>query len=71
MRMQVAQCSVARPVGPYPPNVVTQGEAGLGGAPGAITGATDRAGNAEAAYVTMRTNANALVDRAFHLVVVC
>jgi hypothetical protein len=51
--------------------VVTQGEAGLGGAPGAITGATDRAGNSEAVFVTMRTNANALADRAFHLVVVC
>jgi hypothetical protein len=51
--------------------VVTQGEAGLGGAPGAIVGATDRAANAEAAYVTIRSEANALVDRAFQLVVVC
>jgi hypothetical protein len=51
--------------------VVTQGEAGLGGAAGGITGATDRAGNAEAAYITMRTHENALVDRAFQLVAVC
>ena len=51
--------------------VVTQGEAGIGGAGGAITGATDRAGNVEAAFVTTRTDANALADRAFQLVVVC
>jgi hypothetical protein len=51
--------------------VVTQGESGTGGAAGAITGATDRSGNAEAAFVTIRTNANALVDRAFQMVVVC
>jgi hypothetical protein len=51
--------------------VATQGEAGLGGAGGAIMGITDRSGNAEAFYVTARTNANALADRAFHLVVVC
>ena len=51
--------------------IVTQGEAAAGGASGAITGATDRSGNAEAFFVTMRTNANALVDRAFHIVVVC
>jgi len=34
-------------------------------------GATDRSVNAEAAFVTARTNANALADRAFQLVVVC
>jgi hypothetical protein len=50
---------------------VTQGEAGVGGAGGAITGATDRSGNAEAAFVTTRTNANALADRAFQMIVVC
>ena len=51
--------------------VVTQGEAGVGGAAGAITGVTDRAGNAEAFFVTVRTNANAAVDRDFQIVVVC
>lgn len=51
--------------------VATQGEAGVGGAGGAIMGATDRSVNAEAAFVTARTNANALADRAFQLVVVC
>jgi hypothetical protein len=51
--------------------VMTQGEASPGGASGAITGATDRSGNAEAVFATVRTNANALVDRAFQLVVVC
>jgi|tagenome__1003787_1003787.scaffolds.fasta_scaffold20604183_1 hypothetical protein len=49
----------------------TQGEAGAGGAGGAIMGATDRAGNPEAAFVTTRSNANALTDHAFQLVVVC
>ena len=49
----------------------TQGEAGVGGAGGAITGVTDRSGNAEAVFATVRTDANALVDRAFQLVVVC
>ena len=34
-------------------------------------GVTDRAGNAEAVFATVRTNANALVDRAFQLLVVC
>jgi hypothetical protein len=51
--------------------VATQGEAGVGGAGGAIMGATDRSGNANAFFVTARTNANALIDRAFHLIVVC
>jgi hypothetical protein len=51
--------------------VMTQGESGVGGAAGGITGVTDRAGNAEAVFATMRTDANALVDRAFQLVVVC
>jgi hypothetical protein len=51
--------------------VLTQGEASPGGAGGAITGATDRSGNAEAVFATVRTDANALVDRAFQLVVVC
>jgi len=49
----------------------TQGEAGVGGAGGAITGVTDRSGNAEAVFATVRTDANALVDRGFQLVVVC
>jgi hypothetical protein len=51
--------------------VMTQGEAGAGSAGGAITGATDRAGNPEAVFATTRTNANVLADRAFQLVVVC
>ena len=49
----------------------TQGEGGVGGAAGAIMGVTDRSGNTEAAFVTVRSNANALVDRAFQLLVVC
>jgi hypothetical protein len=52
-------------------SVMTQGEAGVGGAGGGITGVTDRAGNPEAVFATMRTYANVLVDRAFHLLVVC
>jgi hypothetical protein len=49
----------------------TQGEAGIGGAAGAIMGVTDRAGNSEAVFVTARTDANVLADRAFQLIVVC
>lgn len=49
----------------------TQGEAAVGGAVGAIMGVTDRSGNAEAVFVTVRTDANAPADRAFQLVVVC
>ena len=51
--------------------VTTQGEAGAGGAGGAITGNTDRSGNVEATFTTTRTNANALADRAFQQLVVC
>jgi hypothetical protein len=51
--------------------VITQGEAGVGGAVGAITGVTDRGGNAEAVFATIRTHDNVSVDRAFQLVVVC
>jgi hypothetical protein len=51
--------------------ISTQGEGGVGGAGGGITGVTDRSGNSEAVFATVRTNANALVDRAFQLVVVC
>jgi hypothetical protein len=51
--------------------VTTQGEPGAGGAPGAITGNTNRSGNNEATFTTIRTNANVLVDRAFHQIVVC
>jgi hypothetical protein len=43
----------------------------VGSAGGAITGATDRSGNGEAVFATTRTDANALADRAFYLVVVC
>lgn len=49
----------------------TQGEAGVGGAGGAILGVTDRAGNAEAVFVTTRDAANATTNTAFQLVVVC
>jgi hypothetical protein len=52
-------------------SVVTQGEGGVGGAAGAITGVTDRSGNAEATFTTIRTDANVLVDRAFQQIVVC
>jgi hypothetical protein len=51
--------------------VATQGEAGAGGAPGAVLGATDRSGVVTAAYVTARSDAGAFVDRAFTIVVVC
>jgi hypothetical protein len=51
--------------------VMTQGEGPAGGAGGAITGVTDRSGNAEAVFATTRTNANVLADRAFQLIVVC
>ncbi len=49
----------------------TQGESGAGGAPGAIMGVADRGGNAEAVFVTVRTNSNVSADRAFQLLVVC
>jgi hypothetical protein len=51
--------------------VATQGEAGVGGAGGAILGVTDRAGNPNGIFATTRTDANVLADRAFQLVVVC
>ena len=51
--------------------VVSQGEAGVGGAGGAIMGVTDRAGNANAFFVTTRDAAGAGINTAFHIVVVC
>lgn len=51
--------------------LTTQGEGGIGGAGGAITGTTDRSGNAEATFTTTRNTANALVDAAFQQIVVC
>ncbi len=51
--------------------VATQGEAGVGGALGAIMGVTDRSGNSNAFFVTTRDAAGALVNNSFHLVVVC
>ena len=51
--------------------VVTQGEAGIGGAGGAITGVTDRAGNTQATFTTTRNDAGELADRAFQEIVVC
>lgn len=51
--------------------IATQGEAGTGGAPGAILGVTDRNANVNAAFVAVRAADGAFVDRAFTLVVVC
>lgn len=51
--------------------IATQGEGGIGGAPGAIMGVTDRSGNVEGYFVTSRDNTNNLIDRAFHIVAVC
>jgi hypothetical protein len=51
--------------------VTTQGEAGVGGAGGAITGNTDRSGNVEATFTTTRDAAGALVDTALQQIVVC
>jgi hypothetical protein len=51
--------------------VVSQGEAGVGGAGGAIMGVTDRSGNANAFFVTTRDAAGALVNTSWHIVVVC
>jgi hypothetical protein len=51
--------------------LATQGEAGLGGAPGAIVAATDRSGNPEATFVTVRDADGVLVDRAVTVVAVC
>ena len=51
--------------------VISQGEAGVGSALGAITGATDRAGNANGVFATTRDAAGVLADNAFQLVVVC
>lgn len=51
--------------------VTTQGEASIGGAGGAITGNTDRSGNAEATFTTTRDAAGSLVNTAFQQIVVC
>jgi hypothetical protein len=51
--------------------VATQGEGGIGSAGGAITGVTDRSGNAEAVFTTVRNADGALANAAFQLVVVC
>ena len=51
--------------------VATQGEDGIGGAVGAIMGVTDRLGNANGTFVTVRDNTNTLVDRAFQVMAVC
>ena len=50
--------------------IATQGEAGSGGASGAIIGVADRSGNNEAVFVSVRDADGNLVDRAFQLVVV-
>ncbi len=51
--------------------VVAQGEAGVGGAGGAVMGVTDRAGNPNAFFVTTRNGTGAFIDTAFHIIVVC
>ena len=52
--------------------VATQGKAGNGaGAQGAIIGATDRIGDAEAVFVRTKDATGNEVDTAFHLVVAC
>jgi hypothetical protein len=51
--------------------VVSQGEAGVGGAGGAIMGVTDRSANSNAFFVTTRDAAGAGINTAFHIVVVC
>jgi hypothetical protein len=51
--------------------VATQGEAGVGGATGAVVGVTDRAGNANAVFARIKDDAGTHVDRAFQLLVVC
>lgn len=50
--------------------IATQGDAGVGGAAGAIMGVSDRNGNIEAVFVTARDADGVFVDRAFQLVVV-
>jgi hypothetical protein len=49
----------------------TQGDAGAGSSIGAIIGVTDRSGNAEAVFVSVKTDTGAAVDRGFQLIVVC
>ena len=44
--------------------VATQGEDGVGSAPGAIVGVTDRSGNPQGTYLTTRDAAGSLVDEA-------
>jgi hypothetical protein len=51
--------------------VGTQGEAGIGGAAGAIVGLTDRSGNANAIFATTRDAAGALINTALQVLVVC
>ena len=51
--------------------LTTQGEADIGSAGGAITGNTDRSGNAEATFTTMRDATGALIDTAFQQIVIC
>ena len=56
-------------------NTPKAGRSGIGAssaaANGAILGVSDRSGNTEAVFVSVRNEAAALVDRAFQLVVVC
>jgi hypothetical protein len=51
--------------------VVAQGEAGVGGAGGAIMGVTDRSGNSNAFFVTTRDASGSLINTAWHIAVVC
>lgn len=51
--------------------VVSQGAGNVGGSNGAIMGATDRAGNVEAFFVSANDAAGADSDQPFQIVVVC
>jgi hypothetical protein len=51
--------------------VATQGEDGVGSAPGAIVGVTDRSGNPQGTYLTTRDAAGSLVDEAVQVLAVC
>lgn len=51
--------------------IATQGEGSVGSAGGAIIGASDRAGNPNAVFVSTRDASNALINRAIQVLVVC
>jgi hypothetical protein len=49
----------------------TQGEGGVGGAGGGIIGLTDRSGNPNGIFATVRDSTNALVNLGFQVLVIC